>query len=334
VGSPHYHLEYSQSLAIDRQDHLLLSHPGDFYVSRHSVQLVDQQANLLMEFGEEGSELGQFETPAGIAVWNQPCPLPQSEACSDRILVVDSGNNRLQAFDTAGNFVSAYGQFGSGSSQFNDPQGIAIDRAGRIIVVDRGNNRLKALSFDGEKFSFIRHFTANFSWPTGVAADDKGQLIVADSGNSKIKLLNLEGQLTTEYSGPNDGYLGNFNWPQGVAVDTKGNIIVADTGNRRVVAILAIPPQAAFTATPLAGTAPLQVHITDHSTGNITHWLWNFGDGTSATLPNPVHTYTTPGEYPLSLTVSGPGGTDQQTLPKLITVSISFDIYLPLIIQR
>ncbi|MCB0397369.1 MAG: PKD domain-containing protein [Flavobacteriales bacterium] len=45
----------------------------------------------------------------------------------------------------------------------------------------------------------------------------------------------------------------------------------------------------------------------------ITGWLWNFGDGTSSTLQNPTHTYTTPGVYNnVCLTVTAVGGDGSQ----------------------
>gem|GEM_PF-829090 len=38
--------------------------------------------------------------------------------------------------------------------------------------------------------------------------------------------------------------------------------------------------------------------------GDITSYLWDFGDGNTSTDPNPAHTYTTPGAYIVTLTVS------------------------------
>lgn len=47
----------------------------------------------------------------------------------------------------------------------------------------------------------------------------------------------------------------------------------------------------------------------DVSTGFPTSWLWNFGDGNSSTAgPVTTHTYANPGTYPVSLFVSGGGG--------------------------
>ncbi len=47
---------------------------------------------------------------------------------------------------------------------------------------------------------------------------------------------------------------------------------------------------------------PLNVQFYANSTG-ATYWIWSFGDGDSSTLENPVHVYTTPGPYNISLTI-------------------------------
>jgi PKD repeat protein len=59
-----------------------------------------------------------------------------------------------------------------------------------------------------------------------------------------------------------------------------------------------------FTSDITTGLAPLEVSFTDLSTGNPNAWLWDFGDGTTSADKNPVHTYTAPGYYSVSLTVS------------------------------
>ncbi len=80
---------------------------------------------------------------------------------------------------------------------------------------------------------------------------------------------------------------------------------------------------ASFTAAPTAGTAPLAVTFTDTSTGSITAWSWNFGDGSTSTARNPAHTYATAGTYTVSLVATGPGGTKTTTKSGYITVSSS-----------
>lgn len=66
------------------------------------------------------------------------------------------------------------------------------------------------------------------------------------------------------------------------------------------------PPAAGFSATPTRGPAPLSVEFRDASTAgasSITTRQWSFGDAAFSGETNPVHVYTTPGRYPVSLTV-------------------------------
>ncbi|HOT03251.1 MAG TPA: NosD domain-containing protein [Methanolinea sp.] len=58
-----------------------------------------------------------------------------------------------------------------------------------------------------------------------------------------------------------------------------------------------------FTATPVSGTAPLQVAFTGTSTGTPILWKYSFGDGFMSTQQNPTHTYRRPGSYTVKLTV-------------------------------
>ena len=81
------------------------------------------------------------------------------------------------------------------------------------------------------------------------------------------------------------------------------------------------PPTAAFSGSPTSGCPTLTVNFTDQSTGDITSWSWDFGDGSTSTAQNPSHDYTAPGTYTVSLTVTGPGGSDTNTKTNYITVT-------------
>jgi len=78
-----------------------------------------------------------------------------------------------------------------------------------------------------------------------------------------------------------------------------------------------------FTATPLSGTAPLQVQFTDLSTvenTTINSWQWDFdNDGAiDSTIQNPLWFYD-PGIYSVSLTVSDGHISDTETKENYIT---------------
>ncbi len=78
---------------------------------------------------------------------------------------------------------------------------------------------------------------------------------------------------------------------------------------------------------PLEGAPPLLVRFTDLSTGNITSWKWEFGDGETSSEKNPEHLYRTcPGEKNLctvKLTVCGADGCTTATKPDYLWVSES-----------
>jgi gliding motility-associated-like protein len=66
-------------------------------------------------------------------------------------------------------------------------------------------------------------------------------------------------------------------------------------------------PVPMFSGDPLNGCSPVVVTFTDAS-APAAQWLWNFGDGSTSTQQNPVHTYTTTGTYDVSLTVTSAEG--------------------------
>ena len=80
------------------------------------------------------------------------------------------------------------------------------------------------------------------------------------------------------------------------------------------------PPVSDFTANTVEGVKPLTVEFSDKSEGSVTTWAWDFGDGTTSTAQNPSHTYSKSGNYTVTLTVTGPGGTDSETKAGYINV--------------
>lgn len=80
-----------------------------------------------------------------------------------------------------------------------------------------------------------------------------------------------------------------------------------------------LPVNADFYAETVSGTAPLTVQFYDLST-NATSWSWDFGDGGTSTLQDPIHTYTTGGTFTVKLTASNGGSSDELISTDLITV--------------
>src|SRR5690606_36184360 len=71
-------------------------------------------------------------------------------------------------------------------------------------------------------------------------------------------------------------------------------------------------PVAKFTTNVSEGYAPLTVQFNDNSENAIS-FNWEFGDGTTSTDKNPIHTYSTAGIYTVNLTVSNENGSDSKS---------------------
>ncbi len=92
------------------------------------------------------------------------------------------------------------------------------------------------------------------------------------------------------------------------------------------------PPTAGFTASLTSGCAPLTVQFTNTSSPNATDFLWTFpgGEPASSTEKNPTVMYSTPGVFPVKLTVSNSSGSDSMVQSDYITIegppTVAFEV--------
>ena len=68
---------------------------------------------------------------------------------TNRVIVSDSNNHRVQIFDVNGRSMFSIGTEGSEEGQFKFPRGVAVDDQGYMIIGDSGNNRVQIFNPDG-----------------------------------------------------------------------------------------------------------------------------------------------------------------------------------------
>ncbi len=93
-----------------------------------------------LEIGSNGIADGEFSNPSDVYV-----------DTTGNIFVVDSGNDRIQRFDSTGTHLETIGSFGSGSGQFSEPSGIFVDNSGNLFVADTLNSRIVKLDSTGNQ---------------------------------------------------------------------------------------------------------------------------------------------------------------------------------------
>lgn len=210
IGSGH-------GLRIDRDDNVWVTD-----TDHHLVYKFDPRGELLMTLGQPdqpGLGENQFDKPTDV-----------NFGPSGEIYVTDGyGNSRIVKFNAKGEFVTTWGEAGSGPSQFKSPHAVVIDNDGRVIIADRDNDRIQIFTPAGELLDTWTGYT-----PFGLALDSDGVLFVADGRANKILRLDEDGKVVQSWGGTKGTAPGEFMTPHMLEADRQGNLYAAEVGGKRV----------------------------------------------------------------------------------------------------
>jgi YD repeat-containing protein len=177
--------------------------------------------------GIAGSGNGQFYRPWGIAV----------NPTTGNIYVGDQENERIEEFNEKGEFIRAFGKYGTGHGLLSGTTGgIAIDAAGHVWIADYGNNLVQEFSETGTYMTEIGNSTGlKLTEPIGVAVSGE-EVYVVEAGEARIYVYNTSGTLLTRWGKPGsgEGEL-EFGSLEGIAREaTTGDLYVTDCTKNRI----------------------------------------------------------------------------------------------------
>ncbi|HEX5376318.1 MAG TPA: 6-bladed beta-propeller [Solirubrobacterales bacterium] len=223
-----------------------------------SIAKAEVDSRFSFSFGSYGEGNGQFKTPQDIALDS-----------SGNVWIADTSNNRIQKFNSKGEYLSQFGTKGTGNGQFKEPYGIAIDASNNIWIADTFNNRIQKFNSKGEYLSQFGtaslpyHLVIDSSgklWITvqsglfgvliynsggiltnalksghqsGIAMDSNGDIWVVDQSENRVQEFNANYEILSEF-GTEGEEAGQFLLPRNIAIDSGDNMWIGDFGNARV----------------------------------------------------------------------------------------------------
>ena len=204
---------------------------GDLYVANPAINCIMKfkdrvdssrySDNSCSQFGESGTENGQFQCPQGIVI--SKCRF---------MYICDQGNNRIQVYHIPENgeeqFWYAYGQ---SNNCFNHPTDVALNVSeDKLFVTDTENHRVQVFTINNPFAAvltytfFIQH--PSMQCPFGVCCTIDGEVLV--SAKDFVVVFKENGTFVFAIDFKDKV-------PTGVTVNEQGMLVVSLTSDRKVV---------------------------------------------------------------------------------------------------
>ena len=226
-------LRYDKSpfaqLMVESPTGVGMDRDGCLYVasaSTHTFTKFSRDGVSIREVGGQGSDLGEFAHPCGMAV------------IKNEIYVCDRNNSRIQVFDHNLNPLRSFGSQGSKEGHLNWPYDVARDVNGELYVSDCDNHRIQVFGENGE--SFARTIGGHGSGlgklkrPMGISMGADGKhIFVTEFENHRVSIFEKDGTFVRSLGKYGMG-TGELCYPAGITMDSDGYIYVCDQGNNRV----------------------------------------------------------------------------------------------------
>jgi sugar lactone lactonase YvrE len=198
---------------------------------------------LLMALGKPGGNVpGEPQDPASFYQPNDVITNARGE------IFVAEGHGarhaRIVKLTPEGKFIKAWGSFGSGPGEMDQPHGLAFDSKGRLFVADRSNNRIHVFDQEG---TLLESGYEQFSRLSGIWIDRNDMLYGADSESGSVEPERKAWLRGIRIGSLKEGKNAKIQFfipdpmpeiargtraAEGVAVDAAGNVYGAEVGPR------------------------------------------------------------------------------------------------------
>lgn len=183
---------------------------------------LDESGKIVARIGSPGKQKGELRDPEDFAI-----------SSAGVVLVADSGNHRVQAFNSDGVFLKEI--VGDASGKLDNPVAIAFDSRDQIYVVDKGRSVVSIFSANGDPQVVFGDKSAQNGKP--VLAKPVALMVSQDEvfvlDSNQVKVFSLEGEYIRSFGTSGSG-LGELDDPVAICATGKTTFSISERGNNRV----------------------------------------------------------------------------------------------------
>jgi DNA-binding beta-propeller fold protein YncE len=265
IGHNLYAWAFAHAVRVDAQDNIWVTDKGsDMVIKFNPAGRVVMVVGRKQEASDDGTgpiKHVQPPRPPADGMFRQVTDVTWDPAGNSYI---SDGyiNSRVAKLDKDGNWLTSFGEPGSGPGQLNTPHSIAADAQGNIYVADRGNRRIQV--FDGEgklerqitidvpvppdaraaigpkPTATMGTMASGAPWAICITPGPHQFLYSADAFPGRIYKLSLDGKVLGVL-GESGKQLKQFGWIHELACPSENEIYAAELLNWRVQKLILSP---------------------------------------------------------------------------------------------
>lgn len=204
--------------------------------------------------------------------------LVAADPVKNRILRINTSDGSVEVIAGTGDYGFSGDDGPATKAEFNQPNAVALDRAGDIFVADGGDSRIRRIDARTGIITTVagsgkkgitgdggQALNAGLEWPTSIAVDHDGNLYIGQNTNDatqdRIRRVDAKTGLISTYSTTEAP-------PNAMLFDVRGNLVIAEASRIKLIHAASgtvetiMGPAEGF---PDGGGQPTKAHLEDPS---------------------------------------------------------------------